>query len=384
MTVGLRDAPDLTGPARLKSLFPRAAVVHEWLTIPGGSEKVVLAILGLLPHADLFASVYTPEHWPPTITGRHVQTSFIQRLPGGPQHYRRLLPLMDLAFRRLDLEDYDLIVSSNHAFAKNVCTPAGALHVCYCHTPMRYAWDASALELERLKPVERALVPLGTRWLRRLDRRRAQGPDLIVANSTCVAERIAEHWGRESTVVHPPVEVERLLRVERDPSDTYLFFGRLVPYKRADLAVAACERLGRRLIVAGAGRDLDRLRSLASSRVDFVGHVPAGDVPRLLSRARALLFPGIEDFGIVPVEAQAAGVPVVAQGVGGVCDSIVDGKTGVLYTPGTVEGLCAAIERFETLSLDEQAIRQNAIRFGRDRFEAAFESVLLGAAGRRR
>jgi glycosyltransferase involved in cell wall biosynthesis len=360
----------------LKARFRRVALVHEWLTIPGGSEKVVAAILELLPQAELFTSVYDPAPWDTTITGRPVHTSFLDRLPGARHHYRRLLPLMDAAFRSFDLSDFDLVISSNHACAKNVQTPPNVPHICYCHTPMRYAWDASFLATERLTRFERALVPPVTAWLRRVDRRRAEGPDVLVANSTFVAERIQSAYGRESHVINPPVAIERFAETKRDPGDAYLFFGRLVPYKRADLAVAACERLGRRLIVAGNGRDLDRLRRLASRRIEFVGHVPDAEVGPLFSRARALLFPGIEDFGIVPVEAQAAGVPVIAHGVGGVRDSVIDGKTGVLYNEGTIDGLCDAIARFEQLALDEREIRANSRRFAPARFAEAFAKLL--------
>jgi glycosyltransferase involved in cell wall biosynthesis len=184
-------------------------------------------------------------------------------------------------------------------------------------------------------------------------------------------------------VIHPPVEVSRLLGVERDPGDAYLVFGRLVPYKRADIAIRACERLGRRLMVAGTGRDMDRLRDLASPTTEFLGHVPDEELPRLLSGARALLFPGVEDFGIVPVEAQAAGLPVIAHGVGGVRDSVRDGRTGVLYEDGSADGLSEAILRFESMDFDERELRANAVQFGPDRFAKAFcqlmESLRSGA-----
>lgn len=370
--------------AHLSDRFPKAAVVHDWLTIPGGSEQVVLAILELLPGAELYTSVYDPGPWPPAITTRPVHPSFLDRLPGAHRHYTKLVPLMDLAMRSFDLRGYDLVISSNHASAKNVRTPPGAAHVCYCHTPMRYAWNAAFLEEERLGPVARALAPTGTAWLRSIDRRRAQGPDTIVAGSTFVAERIRANWHRDSRVIHPPVDVEGLLSVERDPSDAYLFFGRMVPYKRADQAVAACARLGRRLIVAGEGRDLERVRALAGSAADveFLGYVPDEQLPELFSRARALLFPGVEDFGIVPVEAQAAGVPVIANATGGARDTVIDGETGLLYAPGTVDGLCDAIVRFEALAFDEQAIRRNALRFSPELFATAFGEVLLEAGAR--
>lgn len=361
----------------LRERFPRVAVIHEWLTIPGGSEKVVEEILRLVPHAELFTSVYDPAPWPGLITDRPVHASFLNRVPGASVHYTRLLPFMDLAFRSFDLSGFDLVISSNHASAKNVRTPAGIPHVCYCHTPMRYAWDPSFLEDEALGPITRRIVPLGTAWLRRVDRKRAGDPDVFVANSSFVASRIAGFYGRTSQVIHPPVHIEPLLRTPRDERDAYLVFGRVVPYKRVGLAVQACERLGRRLLVAGTGRDLERVRQLAGPHTEFLGHVPQEDVPNLFSRARALLFPGLEDFGIVPVEAQAAGVPVVAYHAGGISDSVIDGTTGVLYPRGSVEGLIDGITRFESLSFDHQAIRDNALRFAPERFAAAFAEQLM-------
>jgi glycosyltransferase involved in cell wall biosynthesis len=362
--------------AALTERFPRVAVAHEWLTIPGGSEKVVCAILELLGHSELFTSIYDPTPWPEVITRRVVHPSPLNRLPAARRHYTYLLPLMDLAFRSFDLSGFDLIISSNHASAKSVRTPLGALHVCYCHTPMRYAWDPRFLEREELGRLTRRLLPLGTAWLRHIDRKRSAGPDVYVANSRYVAERIRQAYGRESHVIHPPVDATRMLKIERDPGDAYLVFGRLVPYKRADIAIRACERLGRRLIVAGGGRDLDRLKRLSSAGTEFLGHVSDEELPALFSHARALLFPGLEDFGIVPVEAQAAGVPVIAYGVGGVRDSVRDGRTGVLYEDGSVDGLCAAIERFESLELDDRELRANALRFTPERFALSFGQLL--------
>lgn len=357
--------------------FPRVAVTHEWLTIPGGSEQVVYAILGLLPQAEVFTSIYDPAPWPEILRTRRVHASFLNRLPGASRRYNYLLPLMDAAFRSFDLSGFDLVVSSNHACAKNVRVPNGVPHVCYCHTPMRYAWDPTFLDGEAIDPVTRTLLPMATAWLRRVDRKRAAAPDIFVANSSFVADRIRDVYHRASRVIHPPVAVAPLLEVERDPGDAYLVFGRLVPYKRVDIAIEACRRLGRKLLVAGTGRDLDRLRRLASSSTEFLGHVAADDVPGLFARARALLFPGLEDFGIVPVEAQAAGLPVIAYGAGGVRDSVIDGGTGVLYEDRSVDGLCEGILKFESLTLDDRRLRANAARFSPDRFRGAFAELLL-------
>jgi glycosyltransferase involved in cell wall biosynthesis len=362
---------------QLRARFPRVAITHEWLTIPGGSEKVVMAILELLPHAELFTTVYDPAPWPKIITERPVHASFLNRFPGSREHYMRLLPLMDRAWRAFDLRGFDLVISSNHASAKNVRVPAGVPHVCYCHTPMRYAWDPSFLDGEEIGGLMRRIAPLATAWLRRVDRKRAAGPDVFVANSTFVAERIRQSYGREATVIHPPVDVEGFLGNARHPSDPYLVFGRVVPYKRVGTAVEACEALGRPLLVAGEGRDLEHVRRLGGRHTTFLGHVSDDQVPRLFAEARALLFPGLEDFGIVPVEAQAAGLPVVAFGEGGARDSVVDGETGVLYAPGSVQALCDAIERFETSRFDESALRANAGRFSAATFASAFTDLLL-------
>jgi len=366
--------------AALAERFSRVAVVHEWLTIPGGSEKVVSAILELLPQSEVFTSVYDPETAPPDFKSHVVHRSFLDRVPGARRYYPYLLPLMDAAFRSFDLSTFDLVISSNHACAKNVRTPSGVPHVCYCHTPMRYAWDPEFLESEVLGPVIRRLLPLETAWLRRVDRKRAAGPDVYVANSTFVATRIVGAYGRPSQVIHPPVEVAELMDVERDPGDAYLVFGRLVPYKRLDIAIRACERLGRKLIVAGSGRDLDRLRRLAGTSTEFLGHIPGDHIPELFSRARALIFPGVEDFGMVPVEAQAAGLPVIAYDQGGVCDSVVHGRTGVLYPDGSVDALCQAIELFESMGFDDRDLRENAARFAPEHFAQAF-GQLLGSLG---
>jgi len=376
-----RSLTELAG--ELAARYPRSAVVHEWLTVPGGSEKVVSSLLELLPAAELFVSVYDPRPWPSEITGRRVHPSFLSRLPFARTHYSRLLPLMDAAFRSFDLSGFDLIVSSNHASAKNVRTPPGAVHVCYCHTPMRYLWDPSFLAGEQLGRVGRLGFRAALPVLRRADLRGARQPTLFVANSTVVAERIAEHYGREAVVVHPPVDVEHFAGTPRSaaPDAPYLVFGRVVPYKRVDLAVAACERLGRPLIVAGDGRDLERVRAMAGPGTTFLGRVPDAAIPGLFASSRALLFPGEEDFGIVPVEAQAAGLPVIGNALGGVRDSVADGVSGVLYEDPSLDGLCGAIERFEALELADSGIRGNAERFGPARFRSEMTRVLLGAGG---
>ena len=357
------------------------AISHEWLTVPGGSEQVVEAMLDVFPQAELFTSVHDPAAFGPPISGRPVHASFLNRVPNATRIYPRLLPLMDAAFRSFDLSGFDLVLSSNHACAKNVRTPQGARHVCYCHTPMRYAWDPAFLEGEDLgragRLAARALLP----WLRRRGPRGGGRTGPFLANSSEVKARIRRFYGRDSRVLHPPVAVEPLLDTLRTDGGYYLFLSRIVPYKRADLAVQACARLGRDVKLAGEGRALERVRAQAGPGPSSSATSPPPMLPALIAGARALLFPGEEDFGIVPVEAQAAGVPVIAYGRGGARDTVIDGVTGVLFERQTVDALAAAIERFEGLDFDEQVLREHARSFAPERFRERMTELLLEAEG---
>jgi glycosyltransferase involved in cell wall biosynthesis len=360
----------------LRERFARVAVVHDWLTIPGGSEQVVLELLEMFPQAELFTSVYDPAPWPAQIKRREVHSSFLNRVPGAVRHYPKLLPLMNRAFRAFDLSSFDLVLSSSHACAKNVRAPAHALHVCYCHTPMRYAWEEGFLEGEEVGRATRLLLPPLLARLRREDLAGAAGPDVFVANSRHVAARIERFYGRSAEVVHPPVDVDHFLGLQRRPGDYYLSYGRVVPYKRVELAVAACSGLGRPLKVAGDGRALEAVRAHAGVGVSFLGRVSDAERDRLLVGARALVFAGEEDFGIVPVEAQAAGLPVIAYGMGGVAETVLDGRTGVLFAEQSAIALTGAIERFEGLALDSEDARENARGFGRERFRMEIAGVI--------
>jgi glycosyltransferase involved in cell wall biosynthesis len=366
----------------LRERYPRVAVVHDWLTIPGGSEQVVMELLEMFPAAEVFTSIYDPAPWPPIITNRPIHSSSLQRVPHATTQYPKLLPLMTAAFRAFDFSNFDLVLSSSHACAKNVRVPNGVLHVCYCHTPMRYAWEEDFMEGEQMGRLARlALRPL-LAHLRRQDLAGAAGVDLFVANSQHVARRIERWYGRDAQVVHPPVDVERFLGLPRAPQDYYLVFGRVVPYKRVELAVQACARLSRPLKVAGDGRAMDSVRASVrgQERIELLGRVEDAQRDALLGGARALLFPGEEDFGIVPVEAQAAGVPVIAYRVGGASESVLDGRTGVLFDEQSEAGLAEAIERFEGLTLNEGEVRANAARFGRVRFREEMAAAIEGAA----
>jgi glycosyltransferase involved in cell wall biosynthesis len=362
--------------APLTDVSRRAALVHDWLTIPGGSEKVVLELLRLLPGADVYTSVYDPSVWSERLAGHTVRASFLDRVPKATTQYPKLLPLMNAAFESFDLGGYDLVVSSSHSCAKNVLTEPATLHVCYCHTPMRHAWEPRFLQGEDLGRVARMAAKLLIPGLRRSDLAGASRPDVYVANSTHVANRIRKYYRRDAEVIAPPIEVDGHLARPRREDDYYLVLGRVVPYKRVDLALAACAQLGRKVKVVGAGRGLDAARAHAGPDAELLGFVPDEELGDIISGARALLFAGEEDFGIVPVEAQAAGVPVIAYGSGGIRDSVVDGVTGVLFAEQTSAGLADAILAFEALSLDERTIRDNARRFGPERFLAQFAELV--------
>lgn len=356
--------------------FPGAALVHDWLTVPGGSEKVVLELLKLLPGAEIFTSVYDPEPWRELLAGHRVHPSFLDRVPKAREQYPKLLPLMNAAFESFDLSRFELVVSSSHSCAKNVLTPPGTLHVCYCHTPMRHAWEQRFLAREELGRAAGLAASMLMPRLRRTDLAGATRPDVFVANSRFVAARIEKYYRREAHVVHPPVDVAGHLARPRTPEDYYLVLGRVVPYKRVDLALAACAKLGRRVVVAGAGRALESARAAAGPDAELLGFVSDERLRELLAGARALLFPGEEDFGIVPVEAQAAGVPVIAYGAGGIRDTVVEGETGLFHAEQTADSLAEAILAFERTTFDEQAIRDNARRFAPERFRAEMAQLI--------
>lgn len=328
----------------------KTALLHYWLTNVRGGEKVLAALGELLPEADIFTHAYLPKNMEGLFEGRRVTESLISRLPLGRRHPQAYLPLMPIASRLLDLDGYDLIVSSESGPVKGIRKPKGARHICYCHTPMRYLWDMHDEYYRNAGVGGKLAMALFTGYLRKEDLKSAESVDEFVANSAFVADRIKRIYGRDSVVVHPPVDVDFFRNVERSDQGYYLFVGANVSYKRLDLAEDACRRMGRRLVVAGGGNVTNiELRSI------YAG-------------ARALLFPGVEDFGIVPVEAQAAGTPVIALGKGGALETVRDGETGLFFGEESVESLCGAIEEFESRVWSVDACRANASRFAKQVF----------------
>lgn len=375
----------------------RVAIVHDWLTGMRGGERVLEGMLDLFPHAELFTLVHRPGSVSARIEARPIRTSFLQGVPGAQAHYRRWLPLFPLAIERLPIRGFDLVLSSSHCVAKSA-RAEGAPHLCYCHTPMRYAWGELDAYLTGTRALLRpAAAPLAAA-LRRWDAATAGRVDAFVANSAFVRERIRRCYGRAAAVVHPPVATARFARA-RAPEDFYLLFGALVPYKRVELAIAACARLRRRLVVAGDGPELPRLRRLAGPDVIFLGRVDDEHAVELLARCRALLFPGVDDFGITPVEAHAAGAPVVARAAGGALETVrgpvvsASGRvrgasgpiTGVFFDEPTPAALAAAIAHAERIAFEERELRRAAAPFDAAHFRrglAAQVQLVLGTASR--
>ena len=350
------------------------AVVQDWFFAPGGSEEVAIALADLVPGADIVTTFMEPAYRP-RLTGHHIRTWPIQRLVGPTRRYRSLLPLYPVWFGSLDLRRYDLVVSSSSAFAKAVRTGRHATHVAYIHTPMRYAWDldtylSGSSQSLPARAGARILRPALQRW----DRATAQRPDMLVANSEAVRARIRRLWGRESHLVHPPVQTSAIAVSSRD--DGYLLVAaRLLAYRRLDLAVAAATRLGRELVVVGDGPERRRLQAQAGPTVRFLGKVERSTLLDLFGRCHAYVVPGIEDFGIAPVEAMAAGKPVVGYAAGGVAETVIDGVTGVLFGAPDVGSLCSAIERMDGMEFDAAAIRRRAEEFDTEVFRRKWREL---------
>lgn len=354
------------------------AVVHDWLTGMRGGEAVLEGILDLLPSAEVFTLFHFPGSVSPAIESRTIHTSRLQRLASKVSDYRTLLPLFPRAIRQFDFSGFDLIVSSSHCVAKGV-NARGKPHLSYCHTPMRYVWDRfddyfpRGLKRTALRPV--------AAWLRRWDASTAAEVTKFVANSRFVRDRVARYYRREAEVIHPFVDDAYLAApLNEDRDDVHVVVSALVPYKRVDLAIDAAEAAGKRLVVIGGGPLLPRLRERSSPNVRFLGAVSREVIIEQLGRARSLILPGVEDFGITPLEAMALGTPVVALGEGGVRDTVVPGVTGIFFAEGTVNSLRRALEEAERSDWDRAAIRAHAASFSRARFHRQLAGVLRQVA----
>ncbi len=348
----------------------KVAVVHDWITGMRGGERVLEALFELFPEASLHTLIYVPGSVSDVIESREIRTSFLQSVPGAASRYRYLLPSFPLAVGSMELPNVDLVLSSSHCVAKGVRIPPGARHLCYCHTPMRYVWDQydAYFGPGRASIPVRAAMQLVAPALRAWDVRSSRSVDAFVANSTFVGDRIRLLYGRDASVVHPPVDLARFAPGPKE--DFYLVLGAQAPYKRVDLAVEAARRLGRSLLVVGEGVGAGAsgtVRIEAGDRVTLSGRLTDEEVADVLRRARALVLPGVEDFGISVVEALASGTPVVALGTGGVRDSVTE-ETGEFFVEPTVDALVEALLRFEARTFEPARLVASARPFGRDRF----------------
>ena len=369
---------------------PRVALVHDWLTGMRGGEKVLEALCEIFPGADLFTLVHRKGSVSPAIERRLIRTSLIQRLPFATTRYPQYLPLFPFAIEQMSLDAYDLIISSSHCVAKSVIVPGRARHLCYCHSPMRYAWDQFDAYFGPAR-----VGAMASRWLyrpvlsrlARWDASTSGRVHRFVANSAHVAARIRRYYNREATIVYPPVDT-----VFNHPADVaseshFLIVSALVPYKRIDLAIAACAQIGAPLRIVGDGPERKRLMQQAGSEVRFLGSQPKEEIREEYRRAAAVILPGEEDFGLVPVEAQACGCPTVALARGGALETVRDGETGVLFSEPTIPSLAAALERVRMIPFNRSVLRAHAERFARERhteeMRAVLEATLAAPAGTR-
>lgn len=368
----------------------KVALIHDWLTGMRGGEKVLEVFCEIFPEADLFTLLHIPGSVSRTIEDRSIKTSFIQRLPFARRRYRSMLPLFPLAIEGFNLNGYDLVLSSSHCAAKGVIPPPGALHISYIHTPMRYVWDMRHDYFGRMGGVSGRLIALFSHYLRIWDVTSSARVDRFIANSAHVARRVEKYYRRPAHVIHPPVECSRF-SLSREQGDFYLIVSAFAPYKRIDVAIEAFNALGLKLKVIGAGQDEKRLRSMAMGNVEFLGWKSDEELAGYYARCKALVFPGEEDFGIVPLEAMACGRPVIAYGKGGALETIApfnpapgalapEGPcTGVFFYEQTPSALARAVSMFEA---GEKAfipgrIREHALGFSRETFKAKIKDYVF-------
>jgi glycosyltransferase involved in cell wall biosynthesis len=355
----------------------RIALVHDWLTSMRGGEKCIEVLCELYPDAVLYTLLHLPGSVSPTIERMDIRTSFIQKLPHAHRLYRHYLPLFPTAIERFDMSEYDVVISSSHCVAKGIRPRPDALHVCYCHTPMRYVWDM----FDDYFGPDRTTVPIRTAmnivrpYLQKWDVASSVRVTHFLANSAFVRERISRIYRREAKVIHPPVDVSRF-SASTTEENFYLIVGALVPYKRVDLAIDVCNAMKRNLVIVGSGPEEETLRRRAGSTVTMVGWRNDEEIASLYQRCTALLFPGIEDFGIVPLEAMASGKPVIAYGQGGVLETVVNGETGIFFYDQTPANFSEAITRCESISFDPHRVRMHSLSFDRSVYKSAMQKFI--------
>ncbi len=354
----------------------RLALVHDWLNQIGGAEDVLAALVDIFPQRPIYTSIYAPDLMPAFYREWDIQTLWLDQLPGIHQHHQPYLPLYPLAWGGLDLSDFDVVLSNKSGFCHGLQHGDSTMHICYCLAPTRYVWQLeSYISREGFgKPLELTLRPL-IAALKRWDYAAAQRVNHFIAISSAIQQRIRDYYDRESIIIYPPVDTTRF-----QPNNTYgdyfLIVSRLIPYKRIDLAVQAATQLGVPLKIGGKGRDLERLQQMAGPTVEFLGYVPDEDLPDLMAGCKAFIFPGLEDFGITPVQAQATGRPVIAYAGGGALDTVIPGQTGEHFHDLTVDALVTVMADFDATRYDSQKLRNHARRFDSMVFERQITSYV--------
>ncbi|GHU64639.1 glycosyl transferase [Spirochaetia bacterium] len=358
----------------------KVAIIHYWLVNVRGGEKVLEALLEMFPQADVYTHVYDRAAVSESINSHKIYTSYIQKLPLAKKLYQKYMPLMPNALKEFDLQDYDLVISSESGPAKGVVPNPDAFHICYCHSPMRYLWDMYHEYFRKSQFFVRFFMKRLVPGLRLWDVASSNLVDHFVANSGYVAKRIRRYYNRQASVVFPPVNTEKYIHIERKPEDFYLLYGQITSYKRLDIAAEACIAMGKKLIVAGLGAGKKDIKKYEKSGlVQFIGFVSDEKAGDLLSRARALLYPGIEDFGIIPVEAQSAGCPVIAYRKGGVMDSVKENVTGIFFDEQNSESLIKAMEKFEKIQgsfNNREIFTEHVKQFSKENFVSALNKII--------
>ena len=356
----------------------KVALVHDYLNQMGGAERVLMAFHEIFPDAPIYTSIYDPQRVDPAFQKMDIRTSFMQKFPLVTKHHQPYLPFYPFAMESLNLRGYDLVLSSSSAFAKGVITRPETMHICYCHTPMRWCWNYDEyVEREQLGGMARRVLPFLITGLRIWDQTNSMRVDHFIANSPVIAERIQKYYRREAVFIPPPVDAQRFsFDSTTQPEDYFLILSRLIPYKRIDLAIQACNKLHLPLVIIGGGRDEERLKKMAGPTIRFLGRLSDAEVLHYYAHCRAFLFPGEEDFGITPLEAQASGRPVIAYGAGGALASVVDGVTGIFFKQQTVESMANVLATFDERAFDPQTIRNHALEFDTPRFHRRIQQFI--------
>ena len=355
----------------------KIVIVQDALVVTGGAERLTAALSQAFPDAPIYTAAYLPEN-----TFNYFRSKEIHTLPGArlihdERQFKRFFPLWFWGFRHLDLSGYDVIISSSTYAAKYVKTPPGAIHICYIHSPFRFLWKRESYSTESLpyKKIAIRLIDWMLPSLQKIDRYYTNQITQLVTNSQNMANFIQKVYHRDARVIHPPVEIKDY-KISLEKKEYYLFVGRLLSYKRADLAIQACKQMKRKLIIVGTGPEFESLKKLAGNETTFLGTISDDDLKKLYSEARGVIFPGVDDFGLVPVEAQASGCPVIAFRAGGALETVIENQTGVFFKAQTIDDLSAAIEQFEHIQFDPNIIRQNAMRFDTSIFIKNIKSLI--------